>query len=49
MRSWPAKGVPRRASAAVVASSDATRSTEWVATMSLLAVSAGTGRRVPAR
>ena len=47
MRSSPAKGVPQRASAAAVASSDATRTTECVATMSLLAVSGGIGRRVP--
>ena len=36
-------GVPRRASAAAVASSEATRTTLCVATMSLLAVSGGIG------
>ena len=41
MRSSPAKGVPRRASAAAVAPNQATRTTLCVGTMSLLAVSCG--------
>jgi hypothetical protein len=47
MRSRPASGVPHRARAAAVVSSEATRTTQWVATMSLLAMSCGIGRRVP--
>ncbi len=39
------QGRAQRASAAAVASSDATRTTECVAAMSLLAVSSGIGRR----
>lgn len=47
MRSSLVNGVPQRASAAAVASSDATCTTQCVAVMSLLAVSSGIGRRVP--
>ena len=47
MTASPASGVPRRSSAAAVASSEATRTAQWVAAMSLLTVLGGIGRRDP--